>query len=117
MSKLTLKDLAVDHDYYCNESNYYSNEARLEYETFEEFLNEFGDADVDMNLVFRWDLKLKDDSIDNGYYMEIFQMKQRKGIFTPIEVMNFTENDIDSFIKYITPHIEKLKNIWKPLVF
>lgn len=118
MSKLTIEDLAIDHDYYCSESNFYSNDASLSYETFKEFLDEFEDADVDMNLVFRWDLKKYDDSdISKGYYMEIYQMKQRKGIFTPIEIVKFEEDDIEGFVKYIKPHIDKLKNIWKPFDF
>ena len=114
----TLKDLAIDHEYYCSDSNYYSNDASLSYETFKEFLDEFEDRDVDLNLVFRWDLKLNDyDNEYGGYYMEIFQMQQRKGIFTPIMITDFTEDDISSFIEYITPHLDKLKNIWEPFKF
>lgn len=112
---MTLKDLAIEHDYYCSDSNYYSNETSVRYDTFADFYEEFHDADVDMNLVFRWDLKMREAS--ERYYMEIFQIKQRKGIFAPIYIKYFDEQDIPLFIKYITPHIEKLKNIWNPLAF
>ena len=115
MKNLTLKDLAVNHDYYCSDSNYYSNDASLYYETFSDFYDEFNDADVDMNLVFRWDLKFLEEN--NEYYLEIFQMKQRKGIFTPIHIEVFEEKDIPLFLEYLKPHIEKLKSIWKPLEF
>jgi len=115
MKNLTLQDLAVDHDYYCSDSNYYSNEASLKYDTFADFYEEFHDADVDMNLVFRWDLKEREES--KRHYLEIFQMKQRKGVFTPIYIAYFDEKDIPLFLEYLKPHIEKLKSIWQPLEF
>lgn len=115
MEKLTLKDLAIDHDYYCSDNNYYSNEAALEYETFADFYEVFHDADVDMNLIFRWDVKERDES--KRHYLELFMMNQRKGIFRPIYVALFDEKDVELLAKYLKPHIEKLKAIWKPFEF
>ena len=115
MSNLTLKDLAIKHDYYCSDNNYYSNEAALRYETFADFYEEFNDADVDMNLVFRWDLHQREES--KRHYMEIFMMNQRKGIFRPIYIALFDDADIELFAKYIQPHVDKLKQIWKPFEF
>jgi hypothetical protein len=112
METLTLKDLAIDHDYYCSESNFYSNEAALKYDTFADFYEEFHDADIDMNLVFRWDLHEREES--KRHYMEIFIIKQRKGIFMPVHIAYFDEKDIEPFAKYLQPHIDKLKAIWKP---
>jgi hypothetical protein len=113
MKKFTLEDLSVEHDYYCSDSNFYSNEASAKYEVFADFYEEFIDADVDMNLVFRWDLQKREES--DRYSMQIFMMHQRKGIFSPIRISLFDEKDIPLFIKYIKPHIEKLKQIWQPL--
>ena len=115
MEKLTLKDLVTDHDYYCSDSNYYSNEASLNYDKFSDFYEEFHDADVDINLVFRWDLKEKDR--EGTYYLQIFMIKQRKGIFMPITIDSFVEKDVETFVNYILPHIEKIKSIWKPFKF
>lgn len=115
MGKLTLKDLAIDHDYYCSESNYYSNKASMRYETFSDFYEEFHDADVDMNLVFRWDLHELEEC--KRYYLEIFMIQQRKGIFKPIHIALFDERDVELLAKYLKPHIEKLKAIWKPFEF
>jgi len=114
MKNLTLKDLAVKHDYYCSDSNYYSNDASLIYDSFQLFYNEFKDADIDMNLIFRWDLQKKGDS---DYYLEVFMIQQRKGIFTPIHIANFNEGNIPVFVELLKPHIEKLKSIWKPFEF
>ena len=115
MKTLTLKDLAVDHDYYCSDNNYYNNDGSLKYDTFNDFYSEFKDADIDMNLVFRWDLNQIEETKE--YYLEIFQMKQRKGIFTPIHIELFEEKDIPLFLEYMKPHIDKLKSIWTPLEF
>lgn len=115
MKKLTLEDLAIDHDYYCSPNNYYSYEATLKYDTFADFYEEFHDADVDKNLIFRWDLHKREES--KRYYLELFMINQRKGIFKPIYITFFDERDIDSFVKYLKPHIEKLKAIWKPFKF
>lgn len=109
MDKLTLKDLAIDHDYYCSDNNYYS------YETFADFYEEFHDADVDRNLIFRWDVKEREES--KRHYLELFMMQQRKGIFKPIYIALFDEKDVELLAKYLKPHIEKLKSIWKPFEF
>ena len=53
---MELKDLAIDHDYYASDSNYYSNDATGHYNTWADFYEEFKDADIDMNLVYRWDI-------------------------------------------------------------
>lgn len=112
---MKLKDLAIDHDYYCHDNNYYSNDAALKYDTFSDFYEEFQDADVDMNLIFRWDLGKRDNS--ERHYLQLFMINQRKGIFRPIYISLFDEKDIELFIKYLKPHIEKLKSIWKPFEF
>lgn len=114
MENLTLKDLAIDHDYYCSDTNYYSNQASLNYRNFSSFYEEFGEADIDMNLVFRWDLKKHD---NKSYYLNIYIIQQRRGIFTPVFIDYFEEKDIPLFIKYLKPHIKKLRKNWEPFNF
>jgi hypothetical protein len=49
------------HSYYCNQGNYFArefsdgSEIGGEFETWADFIEEFGDADMDFNLLFRWD--------------------------------------------------------------
>jgi len=107
-----LEDLSVGHDYYCSDSNFHSNDASARFETFADFYEEFNSADVDMNLVFRWDLHQREES--KRYYLEIFMIHQRKGIFSPIHIAYFDEKDIPLFVEYLKPHIKTMKNIWKP---
>lgn len=60
----------IDHPYYCNEGNYFARDAdchcHCHYKSWPEFVAEQGNADLDMNLVFRFDWeppKSDDDSI------------------------------------------------------
>jgi hypothetical protein len=114
-----LKSLAVEHPYYCSESNYYSNEARIRYETMTEFLDYFEGADVDMNLVFRWDIRLRGEGEDaekaGRYCAEIFIMRQSKGIFTPVYVSHVNEVEAERFKKYAEKHWDALKDMWNPI--
>lgn len=110
---MELKDLAVDHDYYANESNYYSNDATLKYDTWADFYEEFKDADVDMNLVYRWDISLREKS--ERYRMQIIIIGQRKGIYKPVHINYVDEKDVDQIVQFMKPHFEKLLSIWNPL--
>jgi hypothetical protein len=105
-----------EHPYYCSDSNFYSNEPRQRYETATEFLDDFEDADIDMNLVFRWDVKPRGESgADMGRYCaEVFMMLQRKGIFKPIYIAHINEPEAERFEKYLAEHYETLKEIWAP---
>jgi len=98
------------HPYYCSDSNYYSNEASSNFESMTDFLDSFEDCDVDMNLVFRWDIRKNDD--DDMYYAEIFMMLQRKGIFKPIMIDSVLESEVERFEKYLMKHKKVLNMLW-----
>lgn len=112
---MTLEQLAVDHEYYCHTSNYYSNEAGGRWETWKDFIGEYGDSDMDYNLVFRWDVKKRDAENGGGYYMEVFIMGQRKGLFSPQVIESVTEDDVQSILDFMNPRYDYLKNLWAPL--
>lgn len=109
---MEFKDLLVDHDYYASDNNYYSNDAGSSWDTFQDFYNEYHDADVDMNLAYRWDIKEREE--EGTYYMEIFLIKQRKGIYSPQFIKIVDENDFELIQKYLQPHLDKLLKIWLP---
>ena len=117
----TLKKLAIKHPYYASDSNFYSNEASREFDTMTEFLEEFKEADVDMNLVYRWDVYVQeedDKEQDPGlgkYYAQVTIIHQRKGIYSPYQIKNINEEEVKQFIEYLKPHWDKLKEIWLPL--
>jgi hypothetical protein len=117
----SLKELAVEHPYYCSGSNYYSNEDNLHYNTWKEFSEVFMDADIDWNLCFRWDI-IEDTKFVDGihdiklgtYSMEVFIMKQRKGIFTPVKISRIFEEDVPSILEYLDKHYNRLLEMWEP---
>lgn len=111
---MKLKDLAVNHPYYCSDNNYYSREPENEWDTMTEFLDEFEDADIDMNLVFRWDIHAPDEG-EKEYHGEIFIMHQRKGIFAPHRIKLVTENEVDRLVAFLQKHFDRLNEIWSPL--
>ena len=113
MSVLT--ELLAQHPYYCSGSNYYSNEAGASWETMTDFLAEFEDADEDMNLVFRWDIRQRDDDNPGRYYAEVFMMHQRKGIFSPHHIKHINEDEAARFRAYLEKHWATLKAMWEPL--
>lgn len=114
----------VKHPYYCNLGNYYSNEPGAEHKSWAEFIEENGDSDFDMNLVFRFDWREEDEETgDNNYKgdpnyrngkLEIFWMGQRKGLyrFTVVEVCRADEPKV---LKFLKPRWEHMKKLWEPL--
>ena len=114
-----LQELAVYHPYYCSDSNFYSNKPAQRFETMTEFLDEFESCDIDMNLVFRWDIRPRgesDEAIKAGrYYAEVFLMLQRKGIFMPVYISHVNEAEAERFIEYAKGHWEVIKALWEPI--
>ena len=109
---MTIKELAVKHDYYCSDSNYFSRESQAKYLSWPEFLADMGHTDEDLNLCFRWDVH----EDDNGFfYMEAFFMHQRKGRFFPIHIARVIDEDADSIVEFMTRHWNKLQRLWAPL--
>lgn len=117
----TIKDLAAEHPYYCSQVNYYSNEAGRSWETWGEFYDEFGDADIDYNMVFRWDVRvyIADDEPPadklGKYRMEVFIMHQRKGLFAPHFIEVVTDADVESIVEYLSKHWAQMIDLWQPL--
>lgn len=110
-----LTTLFVDHPYYCSESNYYSNDAGAQWETMTDFLAEFESCDVDMNLVFRWDIRQRDEQNPGRYYAEVFMMHQRKGIFSPHYIKHINEGEAIRFRAYLEKHWRVMRLMWEPL--
>ena len=116
---MTLEQLAVDHAYYCSDSNYYSNDASATFDTWDDFMAEMGESDLDYNLCFRFDIHKTDKEDDTNselsdYHASIFMMQQRKGKFVPILINEIKESDAKSIINWLTPRWRYLKKLWEP---
>ena len=110
---MQLKDLAIKHDYYASDSNYYSSKAGGYFNTWSDFYEEFKDANIDSNLVYRWDIYKG--CIEGVLCMNIVIIAQQKGIYMPIHISCVEEKDVEQIISFMKPHFEKLLSIWQPL--
>lgn len=118
----------VDHAYYCTEGGYFHSQADHktvhEFKSWAEFLGEMGDADLDYNMLFRWDWIERDPETDeptyNGddYYRSgrllLFFMHQRKG-FHSTSIVEVCRADEPAVIAYLAPRLEYLLRLWAPL--
>jgi len=123
---MTTKHLwEAEHPYYCASSNYYSNEQNyMESNSFADFLAEMGGADLDMNLVFRWDwfeggecegsAFNGDVNYRNGK-LYIFYMGQRKGIYF-YHIVDVCRADEPAVIAYLQPRADHLRKLWEPIL-
>lgn len=111
-----------EHTYYCNEGNYYSNSCGGRFYSFKEFLSEWGEADFDYNLLFRWDwidsekenLELEDEDKMESDLLKIFWMLQRKGDYRYC-IINVNKEDEEEVSEFLKPRLEHLKSLWQPL--
>jgi len=110
---MKLKDLAVDHPYYASDNNYYSNEASSSNVTMSEFIQEWKNADIDMNLIYRWDVHEHEGL--GTYWAEVFIIHQRKGIYHPVIIHAFHEDEVEAFVSLVSKHKEVLMKLWEPL--
>ena len=116
----------IDHPYYCNQANYYAHggdQPMESYKSWSEFIGAEGDADLDMNLVFRWDWRHGEDYElppyrgDDNYRdgkMLIFFMGQRKGLYRSAEV-EVCRNDEAAVLEYLKPRWQHLVDLWAPV--
>lgn len=135
MENPTIESTAVrrlwefDHPYYCNEGNYFASghECHAHYERWQDFENEQGDADLDMNLVFRfdWEAPRKDDDPCNPiewrgdeYYrdslLKLFYLGQRKGLYRWVTV-DVCRADEPAVRKWLQVRWDHMRLLWEPL--
>lgn len=120
---MTLKELAVDHRYYCSISRYNSSGSCRSWDCWEDFIDEWREYDIDYNLAFRWDIRQYEEEEQaemhgarkGDYYMEIFIMKQRLGLFAPQFIRLVQEENVEEIVEWLKPHYEYLREIWQPI--
>lgn len=114
----------VQHQYYCRETAWDSREEVGDiFESWAEFLAEFGESDMDYNLVFRWDWRegelyeLGEYNGDDNYRharLYIFFMGQRKGLFWSRQV-KVCRADEPAIIAFLKPRLRHLLALWTPI--
>ena len=109
----------IKHPYYCSSSNYFSNDYSITLETVTEFLDYMEGSDIDMNLIFRWDVERNIDNdtgeLVDGYHAEVFIIQQRKGLFVAYYIKSITEDEVEPFMEYLKKHWQRLNEMWSPI--
>lgn len=107
----------VKHSYYFNEGNYYSNNCHHEYKKWTDFFDGWGDSDLDMNYVARWDWIEYEEPVDDYYRGGCFKVQivgQRKARLQSIEVA-VCRADEPAVIEFLQPRFEYAMKLWQPL--
>lgn len=120
----------VEHSYYMTTGNYYSNDCHNEWDSWADFLEDMGDADLDMNWVVRWDWREADpvgydpedggpepyngdDNVRNGIF-DIQIVGQRKARLSSHSI-SVCRADEASILEYLRPRWEYMQGMWAPL--
>lgn len=117
----------VDHPYYCADGCYYVGgldwrDVHAEWESWADFIEEWGDADLDMNLLFRWDWEVPD---PDDYVLEeetmpgervfLYMYGQRKA--KPMShAVTVTREDEPVIREYLRVRAEHMRKLWEPLL-
>lgn len=113
----------VDHPYYATEGHYRTKGCHHEFDTGEDFLIELGNADMDFNLICRWDWNEVDpDDYDGVTYilpetdtLSLFYITQRKA--DPFSAaVQVTKDQEDEIREWLTVRAEHLRKVWEPLL-
>lgn len=108
----------IEHPYYCNLGNYFTAESvGSHFDSWESFFSEFGDADKDYNLVFRFDwdgCDENDEPIPDGGVLKIFFMGQRKGKYYYATV-RVKHTDEPAIIAYLDSAWQHMQRLWAPI--
>lgn len=99
----------VEHDYYCAEGCYYSSEPHNEFPSWEAFLDEEGDADLDMNLLFRWDWDRTEKTL------KLYFMGQRKALPRSVFIRAMHADEEPSVRAWLAKRWTHLRNLWAPV--
>lgn len=106
----SIHSLSQSHPYYCSSSNCSDSSWDIQWETMTDFLKEFKAADVDLNLVFRWDVHHRP---SGSYYVDVFMIHQQKGAFSPHRIKSISEHEVSEFVEFLLKHKQVINQLWK----
>ncbi len=107
----------ADHPYYMNEGCWCASGHHNEYESWSDFLENWGGLDEDMNLVFRWDWREGEDwgVPDGEAQLCIFYIMQRKA-YTVSCFVKVTRDQEPEIREWLTPKAGHITKLWEPLI-
>lgn len=116
----------TDHPYYAAEGCYYAKAGpgddfpHYEHDSWADFLEENGDNDLDMNLLYRWDWdpQSAEDALEFGpepEQVQLYFMQQRKA--RPVSIyVTVTPEDEPAVRAYLEVRAAHLRTLWSPLL-
>ena len=114
----------IDHPYYASQGNYYARPdegLHAEFSSWAEFYEDQGDADLDMNLVYRWDWTVPDpNDYEDGEELppetlDLFYVGQRKALLRSVSV-EIQREDEPAIREWLVVRAEHMRRVWEPLL-
>lgn len=116
------------HPYYASEGCYYARPGQdyphYEHTSWDDFLAEMGDADLDMNLLYRWDWQVpnpadadlyEDGEVPTQEHLALFYMQQRKA--RPVSHLVAVEPEDEARIApWLKVHADHMRLLWAPFL-
>ncbi len=100
------------HEYYCGTGNYYDNDCHTHYPAWGAFFAAEGAADMDYNLVFRWDWDTADEGVMGT--LTVFWVGQRHATLRSTSVA--VHPDEEPLVRaFLQPRMDHLLSLWAPL--
>ena len=114
-----------DHPYYCNDDHYFGTgtcgtrpeDLKHHHASWSEFMSTMGDADLDMNLLFRWDWEEETPHPDQYYRngeLKLVYFMQRKGFHCSHRV-SVCRADEPAVREWLAVQWEHKRRLWEPL--
>lgn len=117
----------VKHPYYCNEDHYFGtgscsySDMHPSHHSWDEFVSGMGKANMDLNLLFRWDWEEPEDrpaDRDDNYRdgeLQLTYFYQRKG-FHIRHTVQVCRSDEPAVIDFLRQHAQHLVRLWEPIL-
>lgn len=102
----------VEHPYYAAEGNYALKDCHETYESWASFVEAEGGADIDLNLIYRWDWNLCEEDEEDA--LSIYFIGQRKALCRSV-LVSVKKTDEEAVRAYLRPRWERLRELWEPL--
>lgn len=106
----------IDHPYYMSDGMWNAGDCHFEWDSWADFIAEYGDADIDYNRVHRWDWRHGDGwELPEGVtdVLCVYIIHQRKAMLVSHEII-VTRDQEPQIIAYLEPHWEQEREIWEP---
>ena len=97
--------MSLDYNYCFTLNNYHDNNIYTEFNSWKEFMDAYGDADLDYNYFANFNLIDKNNLV-------LLCIKQRLGIYQGIRV-HIDSTDHDEVIKFLKKYKKYAESIWE----